>query len=113
MPPAAEAVGLTHLGPDEISRLSKIAHERHGPLIERKAAAVAEILQAFIALGALRLRDEVDEMTAPQLALAVRAAVQALNLYQGGTQSAYTNVIVHCPGMESRDEQVSTADVAH
>lgn len=96
---AAQSVGLPQTDLAELEELARLARERHPGLIARKTAATSELIQQTIALAALRLRDSIQTLAPAQVALVLRQAVQALELYQGGSQAAYTQINLQWPGL--------------
>ncbi len=88
---AAEMAGLGHLSPEEITSLASMAG-RHRDLAERKPGAVGAILSTAISLAAVRLAAQVDRLPASQLAANIRALGQALEMIQGSTTPAYSQI---------------------
>lgn len=100
---AAKLAYLTDRTPDELIAFERIVRERHADLIARRPAAIGALVWQAMALQVLNLIVRAPTMAAAQSAASAKALAQVLELVQGGTQPAYSRLIIQVPGLVEDD----------
>lgn len=95
---AAELVGLELDG--EALVTAGAASDRHQDLTDAKPAAVGRLVLTAIALSAIRLAAQWEQIPIAQLPAAQRSLAQSLELIQGSTTPAYSEIklVIEHPG---------------
>ena len=89
---AADLAGIDYADDAELAHLTASARADHEGLTTGKPEAVGRVLAAGIALGACRLFESIHTVAPGQLAAAIKAAAQALELLQGDTDPVYSEL---------------------
>ena len=91
---AAGAVGLD-LTPTEAKSLARKARKAHDSLISGGKAGIAKMGHATLALLYDHLLNSVHIMGPGQTSNAIKAVVQSIDAYQGGTHMAHTEIVMN------------------
>lgn len=94
---AARRMNLKGLTDEQLEQAAHEARTRWKDLTERKSAALGEQIQQAMAGIVVRLKATIPSMPATQAANAMKALAQCLELVQGSTAPAYTELKLVIP----------------
>lgn len=95
---AARLAGLPEYPAEELAALVAQVRAEHAELIARRPAAVGALVWQAMSLMVTNLLARAPLMPPSQAAAAIKALAQTLELVQGGTRPAYTNLVITVPG---------------
>ncbi len=100
LPRAAALANLREMAPAELDALGARVRVDHADLIARRPAAIGALVWQAMALQVLNLIVRAPHMAPAQSAASAKALAQVLELVQGGTQPAYSKLIIQVQGMD-------------
>lgn len=100
LPRAAALANLREMPAEELESLGARVRVDHADLIARRPAAIGALVWQAMALQVLNLIVRAPHMAPAQSAASAKALAQVLELVQGGTQPAYSKLIIQVQGMD-------------
>lgn len=97
---AAALANIRELPPAELEALGARVRAELPDLIARRPAAIGALVWQAMALQVLNLIVRAPHMAPAQSAASAKALAQVLELVQGGTQPAYSKLIIQVQGMD-------------
>lgn len=97
---AAALAGLRPMSAVELATFAASVRASHADLIARRPAAVGALVWQAMALNAANLLARANTMPPAQSAAAIKSLAQTLELVQGGTTPAYSQLIIEVLGPE-------------